>query len=298
MLKHNHTSISLLLTAILLALLPFKATSQCGDSSNTHTFTYSGNTYDIVKSKNNWSDAADCAVQKGGHLVHINSQAEQDTVYQRIVNQANVSPGYTSVNDGGGAAYVWIGANDMATEGEWVWDGDGDSSGTQFWTGEGSAGSGGGSSVNNAFIYWGGSSSGSPNEPDNYNGVQHAAGMALGSWPYGVASEWNDIDPSNTLYFVIEYENTTSLNPQEGDGEGSLEVHPNPVKLSMRYESSLKDLTAYRVIDPSGRVLLEGKEVPSDKGRIDVSDLDAGIYVLQLRNGNGASVEQRFVKEP
>lgn len=285
---------TLFLVSMALAL---KGSPQCGDSSNTYSFSYDGNSYDIVKTSKTWGDAADCALQKGGHLVHINEQAEQDTLYQRIINEANVSPGYTSVNDGGGIAYVWIGANDLASEGSWVWDGDGDSTGTEFWTGEGNAGSGGGSAVNNAFIYWGGSSSGSPNEPDNYNGIQHAAGIALGNWPYGVASEWNDIDPSNTLYFVVEYENASSLDSREESQKDRLKIHPNPVENKLRWESARTNITAYRILDPSGGIVQEGSSDASSEGRIDASGLEAGIYFLKLRNEEGRSLVQRFVKK-
>lgn len=294
MFKLHPYSAFLFLTLLLGNALP--GHSQCGSSSNTYTFTYGGNTYDIVKTTNIWSDAAACAVQKGGHLLHINSQAEQDTVYQRILNGAGVNPNYTSVSDGGGVAYVWIGANDMASEGTWVWDGDGDSTGTVFWMGEGTAGSGGGSPVNGEFNQWGGSSSGSPKEPDNYNGSQHAAGMALGSWPNGLASEWNDINASNPLYFVVEYENTTSLDPEEKDMDEHLEVRPNPVQNQLHWSSSMKDVDAYQVLDPSGRTLLQGSYDGSGERRIELSDIEGGIYFLELRNEEGRTIVQRFVK--
>ncbi len=46
--------------------------------------------------------------QRGGYLVEIGSQGEQDAVWKAI-RDAGVSSSYTSVNDGGGVAYVWIG---------------------------------------------------------------------------------------------------------------------------------------------------------------------------------------------
>lgn len=288
--------LSILSTAILSSF-PFELLPQCGDSSNTHSFTYGGNSYDIIKTTHTWMDAADCAVQKGGHLVHINDQAEQDTLYQRILNEANVSPSYTSVSDGGGAAYVWIGANDMANEGTWVWDGNGDSTGIEFWNGEGSAGSGGGSAVNNAFYYWGGTSSGSPKEPDDYQGSQNAAGIALQNWPNGIASEWNDINASNPLYFVVEYENTTSLKTPSEKGREDLKIHPNPVESKILWESSDDSFNYYRILDTSGRIVLEGSlEAPKKNGSIEASDIDPGIYFLEIGNKKGNSHAKRFLK--
>tara|TARA_B100000315_G_C14127438_1_gene385351 strand:+ start:90 stop:257 length:168 start_codon:yes stop_codon:yes gene_type:complete len=48
--------------------------------------------------------------------------------------------------------------------------------------------------------------------PHNYGGNQDALGIALEGWPlnsggaYGKASEWNDIQGTNTLTFVVEFE--------------------------------------------------------------------------------------------
>ncbi|KAM9434918.1 C-type lectin domain family 6 member A-like [Clarias gariepinus] len=53
--------------------------------------------------KRNWAQSRDYCVEKGGHLVIINSQAEQDLVSSQI--------GETH----------WIGLNDLETEGAWMW---------------------------------------------------------------------------------------------------------------------------------------------------------------------------------
>lgn len=184
---------------------------QCANSSNAFSFQYDNRDYEVISEMKSWNQAVACAASQGGKLVEINSQAEQDTVYSAITNGAGISPGYTSVSDGGGIAYVWIGATDRQNEGAWLWDGDADGSGTNFWNGEGSAGSGNGSPVSGRYNNWGGSSSGTPNEPDNFNGIQHGGAIGLAGWPsfnpggLGQAGEWNDIDTANQLYYVIEY---------------------------------------------------------------------------------------------
>lgn len=60
--------------------------------------------YEVVKELKSWSEAAACAVERGGYLVEIDSQADQDTIYGAIIH-------------GAGIAYVWIGASDQHTEG-------------------------------------------------------------------------------------------------------------------------------------------------------------------------------------
>jgi len=181
----------------------------CASPANIYGFSYDGKNYEVVKEMKTWVNAAACAVERGGYLVHINDQAEQDAIYDAIVNGAAVPPSYTVVPDGGGVAYVWIGATDKQVEVAWLWDGDNNGSGDNFWNGQGTAGTGGGSAVGGAFFNWGGTSTGIPNEPDDFNANQDAAAIALAGWPsgttmLGIAGEWNDISITNSIYFVIE----------------------------------------------------------------------------------------------
>ena len=86
--------------------------------------------------------------------------------------------------------------------------------GYAFWSGQGNAGDGLGFSINNAYYNWGGSGLETPNEPDDYNSNQDAAGIALAGWPAGTsllgeAGEWNDINMANELYFVIDEKNNS-----------------------------------------------------------------------------------------
>ncbi len=175
-------------------------------------FTHENKTYEIVEQKMNWEDAAKYAKDKGGYLMQIETQAEQQAMYHEIVTNGKVQKNYTTVNDGGGIAYVWIGANDKEKEGEWKWDGDNDGKGEKFWEGQGANGEGNGKTVNERYQNWGGGQGQAvPNEPDNFLGKQNAAAIGLEAWPKGAGflgktGEWNDIDETNALYFIIEYD--------------------------------------------------------------------------------------------
>jgi len=201
-------------TFIFISLYLLSATllfSQCAKNSNIYTFYYNGKKYEIIKEKKNWADASACAVERGGYLAEINDKNEQAIIFKSIIKGAHISRTYTRVNDGGGTAYVWIGATDKTTEGKWMWDGKNNGYGINFWNGQGAAGSGGGSAVSGKYVNWGGSSKGSPNEPDNYGSNQNAAAMALDGWPIGTnllgsAGEWNDININDSIYYVIEYD--------------------------------------------------------------------------------------------
>jgi hypothetical protein len=157
-------------------------------------FTFNGHTYDVITSGMTWADASADAQNKSingepGYLARIDSVEENDEVFAQI--SINISPSdfeNTLAPDGGGASYVWIGANDIQTEGKWIWV----DNGAQFWQGNNT-----GSAVDALYNNWG-------NEPDDFNS-QDAAGVALNDWPRGVAGQWNDVDTNNTLYYIIEY---------------------------------------------------------------------------------------------
>jgi len=169
----------------------------------TYAFTYNGKNYEVVKELKTWNAAAMDATEKGGYLVEINSSGEQNAVFYAIINGARVSPTYISVANGGGFAYVWIGANDMTEEGTWIWDGDNDGVGINFWKGQGKYGTNDGVVINRAYNNWGGN--GSIYEPDNGDG-QDCAAIGLTDWGYCYAGQWNDIAPYCPMYYVIEYE--------------------------------------------------------------------------------------------
>lgn len=203
---------SILVCLVALSALCEKSLAQCASPANIYTFLYGGHTYKIVKEKQTWTDASSCAVTMGGRLVEITSKEENDTVFGAIKN-AGIPLNYSTVSDGGGATYVWIGATDKLNEGVWLWDGDNNGQGTNFWNGQGAAGDGNGEKANGQYNNWGGTSEGgaSPNEPDDFLAAQDCAGIALDFWPkgappppIGIAGEWNDLNVSNLLYYVVE----------------------------------------------------------------------------------------------
>jgi len=287
---HNAATLTLDLDTIFPA-----TTTACADDANIYTFTYSGKNYEIIKEKKNWNDAAACAVERGGFLAEINSLAEQNAIYDAIVNGAGVSNTYTTINNGGGIAYVWIGATDNNTEGTWLWDGNNDASGTNFWTGQGSNGSGNGTAVSGAYYNWGGTSTGTVNEPDNYGAGQHHAAIALAGWPsgstnLGIASEWNDIIGSSELYYVIEYSTTTS---STNINNKDVKIYPNPTNAIFKIDTNIK---TYNVVVKD----INGKIVFTDTGNktnlINISDVDNGVYFVNIINKENRIITKKIVK--
>lgn len=176
-----------------------KASSDMIVRSYHHTYgmntiiTYNGKNYEIVKENRSWVASAAVAVERGGFLAEINDLDEQNAIFDELGN-ASIIASNTVAPDGGNASYVWIGGNDITTEGNWFWDGNNDGTGNQFWMGTLS-----GSPVNSLYNNWG-------DEPDDFGSGQDGLGLALTDWPFGVAGQWNDVAQTNELYFIIEFD--------------------------------------------------------------------------------------------
>ena len=280
-----------LLLFLMATVLSGSLFGQCADTANIYTFSYGGKVYEVIMEEMNWADAAACAVERGGQLVSIESEAEQAAIWDAIINGAGISPTYTTIANGGGIAYVWIGATDQATEGEWLWDGNNDGTGVHFWTGEGANGAGTGAPVGGAYHNWGGKSTGTPNEPDNFGAGQHHGAIALTGWPagttmLGIAGEWNDIIGSSLLYFVVE-KDSGFVGVSAPPKEPTIECWPNPAH-EVLYFSDLCELV--EVYTYCGRLVGQHHQVLS----IPVNDLRAGIYFVRLIN-NDQAVTRKIV---
>ncbi len=255
----------------------------------SYNFEYDGKDYQIVKDLKTWEDAAADAVSKGGYLVEINDQNEQDAIYDEIINGAEIPTDYVTISNGGGIAYVWLGATDKTTEGTWLWDGNDDATGTNFWTGQGANGSGNGQAIDDLYYNWGGTSQGTSQEPDDYGSGQDAGAIALAGWPsgtsmLGVASEWNDIINTSELYYVIEYDETQSIN---NINKINFEIYPNPTTDFITINSeNLEKVKTIRLISITGTKTYQMETENVASIEIDMSYLPTGIYFIALYNQN------------
>lgn len=165
-------------------------------------FAFGRHTYEIIKNPLTWQNAKSDADSKNGYLVNIGSKLENDEIYARLyeyVLQSEYSN--TDSSDGGNASYVWIGGNDLDSEGSWLWD----NTHMQFWSGTQT-----GNAVNSRFNNWGIGNDDAQHEPDNAS-EQDALAIALNEWTLGSGnlgqiSQWNDLATSNTLFYIVEYD--------------------------------------------------------------------------------------------
>ena len=168
----------------------------------TNAWTYEGHTYQLIKSAKNWSDAVADSLTRGGYLVEADTLAENQDLFDRLrglLSQAEFDQTRSGLEEGGGAAYVWLGGSDIETEGTWIW-------------------AKSGKSITLNTPPWGSGQFG--REPDNlgFLGDTTQDGLALGlnDWPYlpgdtfngalGSAGQWNDQNVTAKYFYVVEYD--------------------------------------------------------------------------------------------
>ena len=112
---------------------------------------------------------------------------------------------------------------------------------------------------------------------------------------------WSDGNEGGPVVYVVKYngcDNTVGLldiSPVNASwGIGAL--YPNPANASIKVDitGAAEGLT-YRITSAQGRVALSGKVGPTQV-EFDVSELGAGVYVLQLIDGGGVGAQRTFVK--
>ena len=72
----------------------------------------------------------------------------------------------------------------------------------------------------------------------------------------------------------------------------SLEIYPNPANQNIEIRTT-GNFTTYQLLDLSGRIISEGNLLNNS---ISVSTLDAGTYIVKLKDANGNYVQKKFVK--
>jgi hypothetical protein len=75
---------------------------------------------------------------------------------------------------------------------------------------------------------------------------------------------------------------------------GEISVWPNPVKETLRVNTSRNTFIAYTILTAQGRVI-NGGPVKNQQFDINTSDLPGGVYILLLK-GNNQNISLKFVK--
>ncbi len=259
-------------------LLCYSSFGQCANEANIITFSSTTSEYEIVKETKTWVDASACAVERGGILVHIDSVAENELIFDNILD-ADIVSSSTIAPDGGGGAYLWIGATDRVDEGRWIWDGDNEEGGELFWLGDET-----GTSIDDLYNNWPSA------EPDDFGSGQDAAGISIDGWPLGVASEWNDVAEDNQLYYIIEKPIEGATIPD--DDKAVLDIFYNSTLETVQIKTS-ENLKKIAVYDMNGKLWLESMSTTS----LSIDDLPAGTYIISLTSESGLNYRQKIIKQ-
>ena len=202
--------------SLAVSLLSPNLQAQTHSSQLTSSSSSESKTYRLYKTAKTYQQAKDFAESQSidgysGYLSIIDSSTENTRIKNWLSNSISTSEfTNTSANDGGGSAYVWLGGDDRDSEGSWYWQHP-TAAGfpKQFWEGDFS-----GQGIDGVYTNWG-TVDGEQNEPDDYEFSQDALAFALQTWPnpalnygfeLGTAGQWNDVNESNSLYFIVEFD--------------------------------------------------------------------------------------------
>lgn len=141
----------------------------CGDQWIYNPAT--GHFYKITSTSMLWLNARNEATAEGGYLATVNDQAENDWIRSTFSIYGN----------------IWIGANDIAQEGRWVWH----ENNANFWNGKGATMDPPGVPVPGFFTNWNGGG-----EPNDSSGEDYGEMYSNG--------KWNDNKTNAERFGVIE----------------------------------------------------------------------------------------------
>lgn len=233
------------------------------------TLFFNGHKYQLVANSLSWVDAKAAAEANGGHLATIGTEAENNAISSFLLSTGY---DYPTASDGGGAAYVWLGASDSATEGDWQWIDSTDLT---------------------AYSNWGSGAWGS--EPDNFNGSQDAMAMGLTAWPYpegglGSAGQWNDINENNSLYYLVEWDQIsgTPVNGTDGVDTRTYTESANEYTVAKSENGYLVTSTAGGSVVEDDLISFERIEFADSKLALDLAG-NAGVVAKTLGAVFGAA---------
>ena len=145
---------------------------------------------------------------------------------------------------------------------------------------------------------WGGSSTGTVKEPDNFGEAgQDGAAIGLTGWPAGSTAlgspgEWNDIIESSKLYYIIEYDSISTGNSQINASKfeaQELQVYPNPSTGILHV--AVADLVKMEIFDVTGRRTGTYYNSP-----MDLSQFQKGVYFIKVRTQTNTFIKTFFLE--
>ena len=153
-----------------------------------------GNRYLLSSTTKSYPDARDYCASNGGYLATVTSLIEHQFITQNII---------------GSNSNIWIGGNDITTEGSWIWENN-----------EGSI-----NSIGVGFNLW---ATGEPNDSGGQDGL--VAWYSSDSADYDSEKGWDDQSTSTALKFLCEFDQPYYFTASELNMSSA-----SPVTITTRY---------------------------------------------------------------
>ena len=246
-----------------------RAPTFSGLTGAAQEWVYDGHYYGLFTTNKTFDAAVSAAHNLGGYLLQISSTAEQSDAYGRVSGFLSGQLASTRAPDGGGAAYVWLGASDAASEGSWIWLADS-------------------SLLYASYTRWGSGALGS--EPDNA-GNQDALGLGLENWPAGSASGagfgsagfWNDISVNNSLYYVVEKSASLNISTNEDTAKA----------ITLAASDADNDALTYTAAAAANGTVSVSGAVATYTPKLNYNGTDS--FVVTASDGKGGSATQTII---
>lgn len=110
-------------------------------------------------------------------------------------------------------------------------------------------------------------------------------------WPSGIVDTIENPDINSTLV-VVEGEHILSVNDNIAAND-KISIYPNPVKDVLHVQGKSIDGSNFEIYHVTGALIQKGKLT---NGKINVSQLSKGIYVISVNN-NGKKSTMKFIKQ-
>lgn len=100
--------------------------------------------------------------------------------------------------------------------------------------------------------------------------------------------------PLGEVSMVLSYYETEEYVGLDEENQATFKVFPNPASEKITIEGNLNNLSVANLLDQSGRIVKTFN--PSLNNTLDISDIDAGIYLLSIES-NGAIHTEQIIKK-
>jgi len=103
-----------------------------------------------------------------------------------------------------------------------------------------------------------------------------------------------DINSDNSLPENWTISSNLTVSAKDNLLETVVNVYPNPAQSKITIEGNDHQIDSFEIFDLSGRKMMAGTEINSNRFTVDVGQLLPGIYILKLSSTNGENIILKF----